>query len=77
MYIPIRKVDDQEFHVDFSYGIDDQQDGVLRVQKGTGDISIIRPASGDERLAIYMRAARKMKQHWLKGEYPESTCWAS
>jgi hypothetical protein len=77
IYITIRKVADSPDSAEYTYGTSEDRVGRLRLNKSTGDVSIIQPALGDDQSRLYLRAAHKIKKHWSRGETPEITCWAS
>ena len=77
VYIPIRKVHDDGVSVGYSYSLDGKRPGVLRIQKGTGQITLSSQAEGDDSLHHFYRASHKIKTAWSVGEFPDETCWAS
>ena len=77
MYIAIRKLNENDTMVCYSFGIEDNSTGRLEIDKASGQVRIVDQAPEDESSRISSRAAHKLRQHWEKGEYPDSTCWAS
>ena len=51
--------------------------GQLKLNKINGDIDIIKLADSDNNSFYASRACKALAKHWLKGEYPDITCWAS
>jgi hypothetical protein len=77
VYIAIRKMNESDIVVTYSFGIGDDVTGCLEIDKATGQIRIVSQAPNDESSRLFSRAAQKLRQHWEKGEYPSTTCWAS
>ena len=77
LYIMIRKITDSPTSAEYAFGIGEGRLGQLKIDKATGDVSLVEPAPGDDKGALYHRATYKIKQHWTTGELPEVTCWAS
>lgn len=77
LYVMIRKVREAEDAVEYAFGPDESRVGRLRLDKSNGQVSLLEPAPGDEREALYLRAASKVVTHWTAGELPDVTCWAS
>ena len=75
--ISIKKTDEQDSHADDAFALDGRQPGLLRITKGSGDVTMITATEGDADLGVYSRAAYKIKKYGAKGEYPPITCWAS
>jgi hypothetical protein len=77
VYISIRKINDSETDADYTFSLVDRTSGSLRINKATGDVKLLEPLPGDNEERLFARAAHKVRQHWSKGEFPESTSWAS
>lgn len=77
IYIAIRKVSEGSACVDYTFGLSEGTGGRLRLDKVSGDVSLLEPAPGDSENAFYSRAAYKIRKHWAAGEIPDKTCWAS
>ena len=77
IYIAIRKVDDAPEYADYTFGLPEGVGGRLRLDKLSGDVSLLEQAPGDSENAFYSRAAYKIRKHWAAGEVPDKTCWAS
>ncbi len=75
--IAIQKMDEQDSHADDAFALHGRQPGLLRITKGSGDVTMITATEGDADLGVYSRAADKIKKYGAKGEYPPITCWAS
>jgi hypothetical protein len=78
VYIPIRKVREDGDSVVYRFG-DDRESrwGMLRLDKRSGEVTIIEPAPGDEHNRLSRPAARKVFLHWQEGSFPDETCRAS
>ena len=50
--------------------------GSVRLMKPTGDVVLVEPCPDDHDDILLSRVVSKLKKHWKKGEYPESTWWA-
>jgi hypothetical protein len=77
IYIEIRKVMEQEVFADFVCSLVDGRKGRIRLDKMTGDISLLEAIPGDTENRLFSRASHKLKKHWSLGEIPEKTSWAS
>ena len=53
-----------------------QAEGVMRIIKASGEVLLDEPMPGDANERRFNSAARKVKQHWTNGEYPEKTMFA-
>lgn len=76
-YIGLRRQESNETFAEYSFGPDDEQAGLLRIDKDSGEIEVLREVPGDESKKYSIRAARKMTLHFRDNEYPEVTCFAS
>jgi hypothetical protein len=77
IYIAIRKIDENANTVDYTFGLSEGADGRLRLDKVSGQVSLLQAAPGDHQNRFYGRAAHKVRKHWEDGEIPDKTCWAS
>ena len=87
--IDIRKLGEADDYADYSFSSSEAgSPGVLRLQKATGKIVLIRPISGgrigDPAMGVwrdpesyFSRASRKVAQAWKRGELPPTLTWAS
>lgn len=53
-----------------------QAEGLMRIIKATGEVLLDQPMPGDTNEKRFNSAARKIKQHWTNGEFPEKTMFA-
>jgi hypothetical protein len=53
-----------------------QAEGSLRLIKSSGEVQLDQPMPGDANEKRFNSAARKIKQHWSKSEYPKKTMFA-
>jgi hypothetical protein len=77
MYIAIRKIREDENAALYSFGVDDVLIFRAEIVKKTGNVRAVEHRPGDASPRIFSRVAHKLRQHWEKGEYPDSTCWAT
>ena len=77
IYILIKKSFENEDFAEYEFGRNEQQTGKLKVIKNSGQIILMYNVPEDEPDFVFRRAARKIQQHWEKGEFPDNTCWAS
>ena len=87
--IDIKKVADSKDFVDYSFTASEAgSPGLLRLQKATGNITLVRPISGgqigDPAMGVwrepetyFIRASRKVTIAWQQGEFPESMVFES
>jgi hypothetical protein len=76
IYIAIRKLDESDTTATYSFGVAEDKAGRVEIDKTTGEVHVVDQAPNDGSSRIFSRVARKLRQHWEKGEYPDSTCWA-
>jgi len=76
-YIDIEKALENTTSVKYKFSVDEQGEGILELSKKTGEISIVSPMDSDKNGSISQRASVKIYKHWMKGEFPDKTCWAS
>jgi len=76
-YVGIRKVAESSVSVKYKFGVSDDLDGLLEIDKATGKVLVVSAPAGDEGGRISQRASVKVMKHWMAGEFPEETCWAS
>jgi hypothetical protein len=77
IYIAIRKVYEDRTSAEFAFGLLDGDLGRLRLDKISGNVSLVDSVLGDTGEAIFSRAAFKVRKHWAAGQIPDRTCWAS
>jgi hypothetical protein len=77
LQIAIWKVSDNASFVEYSYETRGSGEGLVRVNRSTGEVVLVRPSAGDGEGLLFSRVAYKLKKHWDAGELPESTHWAS
>ena len=78
MYLVVlRKTLDTPQAAEYAYGPSEEGMGRLRLDKTSGEISLLEVAPGDNDQALFTRAAWKIEEHWEEGQLPEETCWAS
>ena len=75
--IMIRKIIENPTSAEYVFGTCEDRLGQLKINKATGSVVLVEPAPGDDEGALYHRATYKIKKHWVAGELPEVTCWAS
>lgn len=77
VYVHIRKQKEHDTYVEYSFGASEESSGLLRMDRSSGETTLVSPADNDQDDMAFMRASRKLKQHWMRGELPDVTCWAS
>ena len=78
MYILIHRIAETADVAEYKYGLTEDAVGTLRIEKSSGEVSLVEAAPGDEGGRAYQRAARKLKTHWTASkDLPERTSWAS
>jgi len=74
IHITIRKVREDARAADYEFRLGDRP-GVLRLDKRTGAVLLI---DVDPQDAMAFRCtARKLIDHWRRGEFPDRTSWAA
>ena len=77
LYVLIRRVELTKDSADYAFGESETALGRVRIDRHTGEVTLVTPAPDDPNSVLFVRAAFKLRQHWNKGEVPETTCWAS
>ena len=77
--VDIKRLNEDEAHADYSFMADGaSQPGVLRIDKATGEVSLVQAMVGSSTAdAHFHRAAHKIRQHWKQGSLPATAVWAS
>jgi hypothetical protein len=77
-YVNIRKISEDENFAYYEYcGLHNGKFGQLKIIKSSGDVHTLKSAEGDEFGSHAKRASWALIKHWVKGEYPDKTFWAS
>jgi hypothetical protein len=74
IHIEIHKVRETARGADYEFRLGGRP-GLLRLDKRTGAVLLIDVDPADA--MAFRCAARKLHEHWRKGELPERTCWAA
>jgi len=78
IYVEIRKVFENEDFVHYEYrGSVNSDCGKLQINKSTADVEVIKYEKNDPKGFYASRACMKLYEHWKRGEFPETTIWAS
>jgi hypothetical protein len=78
VYIAIRKVSEGADSAEYAFGSNPEVEGRLVLWKSTGGVELLSAHPEDsEAKGLFSRAAHKVRSHWMKGELPDRTCWAS
>jgi hypothetical protein len=92
MCIPIEKRDETAEHVDYVYKsalwisdadrkgrprIAKHEEGMLRLQKSSGKVTVLIPIAGLNSVEVTTRAVFKLKSHWKRKEFPDKTGYYS
>jgi len=76
VYIPIRKVFEDEEAVIYEYGKGSVSLGKIRLSKSTGEMTLLDTSAAATEF-VWSRAKRKLELHHANGEYPDNTAWAA
>jgi hypothetical protein len=74
IHIAIWKLREDGRAADYEFRLDGRP-GFLRVDKKTGTVLLIDVDPRDE--MAFRCAARKLTDHWQRGEFPDRTSWAA
>ena len=74
IHIAIRKLREDRRAADYEFRLGERP-GLLRLDKRTGTALLIDVDPSDE--MAFRCAARKLRDHWGKGEVPDRTSWAA
>lgn len=82
IFIGIRKTSEDSAAAEYqfertTYPDEELITGLLRIDKSTGAVTLVRPMPCDDDERSFSRASRKVWLHWQAGEFPEVTCWAA
>ena len=79
VHIGITKIQEDDTSVVYAFTRSEppSPQGRLRIDKATGQVTLIEQLPGDTDGRAYSRAAHKIKTAWRVGTYPDKTCWAS
>ena len=73
----INKVSETADEAIYEFWEEEADVGCLKLDKIAGMTFELRQISSANAEAIFTRASWKVLQHFLAGEFPEKTCWAS
>ena len=77
-YIDINKITENEQFAEYQFtSMGDEKKGLLRLDKNTGKVILLKSVTQIPSDSISQRAAVKLIKHWRDGYLPKSTCWAS
>jgi hypothetical protein len=76
IYIPIRKIREDNESADYSFEIASAS-GSLRIDKATGEWEDLSPAELEISSGLLARVVYKLRKHWKKGEFPDITSWSA
>lgn len=62
---------------EYSFGPTEENMGRLRINKVSGEITILEEVPGDHTQFNSIRAIRKLTLHFREKEFPDITCFAS
>ena len=79
LLIDIKKDRETEEEVIYFFStVPEDNSGTVSINKKTGECSVIEePEFDKEGSELSRRVFRVLVRHWIKGEFPEQTCWAS
>jgi hypothetical protein len=76
--VDIKRLSESEKHADYSFTVAEASaPGILRIDKDTGAVSLVRHMLGTPSEAHFHRAAHKIREHWARGRLPETAVSAS
>ena len=76
-YVILLKESENEEQVIYKFGPNENQIGILRIDKATGLVGELKPTPINNSSAFFHRAAAKIHLCWKQGKFPEKTSWAS
>lgn len=76
-YILLLKESENKEQVTYKFGPNENQAGLLRLDKITGLVEEIEPPPVNNSSAFFHRAGAKIHLCWKQGKFPEKTSWAS
>jgi PIN domain nuclease of toxin-antitoxin system len=77
-YIDINKLTEDEQFAEYQFiSMSDEKKGLLRLNKKTGEVILLKSVHQIPKDRISQRAAARLIKHWRDGYLPKSTCWAS
>jgi hypothetical protein len=77
LQIAIQKVAEDAWSTQYSYNTLGNGHGLVRINRSTGEVGLVRPSPDDGQGLLFSRVAYKLKKHWDAGELPDYTDWAS
>ena len=77
VYLEIVRVADGAAAAEYTFALVDGRSGRLRLDKPSGEVSLITPLDGDDHGGLFARAARKVSLAWAAGALPARLSWAS
>lgn len=75
--IRIRRVEESQRTLLYSFRPEGEGEGLLLLDKVSGKIVEVRPVEHPRALRFFRRAGRRVRQHWLRGEFPAETYWGA
>ena len=76
IYIPIRKVSEDETSAKYVYRVSGHE-GRLMLDKRTGEYAEIQPLPFPDGIEYFARVVYKLRKHWKAGEFPDATSWSA
>ena len=77
MFIEIKKNTENNDEAFYSFSTPEGDFGKVSIDKKTAECFVIEEPAWDKESELAMRVFRILVRHWMKGEFPEITCWAS
>ncbi len=77
LQIMVRRVSLDASSAEYTYNTRGNAHGLVRVDRTTGEVILVRAAPDDGEGLLFSRVAFKLKKHWHEGDLPERTHWAS
>lgn len=76
-YIILKKTYEDTDVANYDFGSDDASVGSLMIKKSNGEVTLLKPLTGDEKNHFFNRAGAKIRKEWKGGRLPDFTEWAS
>ena len=78
LLIDIKKIEENEKEATYSFcTVPTGNSGKVAINKKTGELSVLEEPVLDKESELVRRVFRILVRHWMKGEFPNITCWAS
>ncbi|MET3518174.1 hypothetical protein ABIC63_005986 [Pseudacidovorax sp. 1753] len=76
-YVKIEKTFETETVAQYTFEGDHGLKGLLALDKTKGEVTLVEPMPGDDRMHCFNRAIVKITREWREGRLPQTLEWAS